>query len=217
MSKWEVGHDRALKRLFAYLAETVEFAILGSLSPSDYDGVVIRMFTDSDFSGEIETSHSTNGAFVDAFCEASGRFWPVSWASKKQGCTASAACEAETVALSTGIRGEGIAIQSMMSAFLGRLVAEVDNTQTIAAVDGGHSKKLRHIARTQRVSIGFLHDLVSGDFGVRVEYCRSDEQKADLFTKGLLVHSFVNARSMIGVEPELIVDKALQSVGRRAA
>lgn len=107
----------------------------------------------------------------------------------------------------------------MMTAFLGRpvsLVAEVDNTQAIPAVACGNSKKLRHIARTQRVSIGFLHDLVAGGFEVRVEYCRSDHQKADMFTKSLPIHSFVGARSMVGVEPEEIVARALRVAGHGA-
>lgn len=218
VSRWEVGYDRALQKLFAYLEETMEFAVIGTLSPEDYGSVVIRTFTDSDFSGEIETSRSTSRVFVEAFCEESGRFWPISWASKKQGCTASSTCEAETVALSTGVRGEGIAIQRMMSAFLARsvhLVAEVENTQAIAAVARGHSKKLRHLARSQRVNIGFLHDLVSGDFGVRVEYCRSDQQKAYMFTMSLLVHTFLADRSMIGVEPEEVAERALRRAGHR--
>lgn len=87
-------------------------------------------------------------------------------------------------------------------------MAEVDNTQAIAAVARGHSKKLRHVARTQRVSIVFLHD-VQGGFGVRVEYVRSEDQRADVFTKSLPVATFLRARSMVGVESAEDVDRML--------
>lgn len=51
VSRWEAGHDRALKRFFAYLEETAEFSVIGSLAPTDYGSVVIRTLTDSDLSG----------------------------------------------------------------------------------------------------------------------------------------------------------------------
>lgn len=104
----------------------------------------------------------------------------------------------------------------MMSAFLGRsvhLVAEVDNSQAILAVARGHSKKLRHLART--LIIGFLHDPVNVDFGVRVEYFRSNQQKADMFTNTLPIHTFIGARSMVGIEPEQVAERILRLAGHR--
>lgn len=96
-------------------------------------------------------------------------------------------------------------MQCFMSEFLGRdveLVDEVDNTQAIAAVEGGYSQKLKHITRTHRVNIGFLHDLFCEGDNAEVEYCPSSEQEADIFTKCLGAVHFAAARAMIGVGPD---------------
>lgn len=92
--------------------------------------------------------------------------------------------------------------QCMLSEFLGRdvvLECMVDNTQALAAVKRGYSKKLKFLMRTQRVSIGFLHDISQPGFDVSMHYCKTSEQKADVFTKALSAPTFFLPRSMVGV------------------
>lgn len=102
--------------------------------------------------------------------------------------------------------------------FLGKpieMLAEVDNTQAIAAVGRGYSKKLRHIDRMQRVSIGFLHALVSGHFRVSVEHCPTTEQKADLLTKSLPAGTFMAIRDMIRIVSGDVAKASFRGAGEK--
>ena len=79
----------------------------------------------------------------------------------------------------------------------------VDNTQAISAVKKGYSKKLRSLSRTQRVSIGVIHELVEDDdMMITVQHCPTAEMKGDLVTKALLTPAFLTQRFAIGVVPE---------------
>lgn len=121
-------------------------------------------------------------------------------------------CQAETVALCEGTTCEGTA-QSMMMESLDmpvRVMAEVDNTRAIVVVDRGRSKTLRHIAQAQCVNMGFLHDLMIGGLNVSAEHCCSEDEKADVFTKGMLLA----VRSMVGMEPEENVMTMMQRRGQ---
>ncbi len=76
----------------------------------------------------------------------------------------------------------------------------VDNTQALAAVRKGYSKKLRHISRTQGVNIGSMSELLSAPAEmVTAEYVESSRQKGDLFTKGLGADKFATALQMCGL------------------
>ena len=79
------------------------------------------------------------------------------------------------------------------------ILALVDNTQAILAVERGYSKKLRHLERTHRCSIAVLNELwVSGD--ISLQYAQTDSHKGDGFTKALLPAKFVAARQLMGIE-----------------
>ena len=82
-----------------------------------------------------------------------------------------------------------------MEAMLGKRVPlklRVDNTQVIAGVKKGYSKRLRHLQRTHRVSIGVMHDLTTDpQMLVEVEYVNTLLQKAGIFTEALFPACFV--------------------------
>ena len=90
-----------------------------------------------------------------------------------------------------------------MDEFLGRRVQlnlEVDNTQAIAAIRKGYSKRLRHLARTHRVSIGVLNELACHpDMMVAVTHVTTDLQKADIMTKALTPAAFAKACKLVGI------------------
>ena len=78
------------------------------------------------------------------------------------------------------------------------LVAQVDNTQAIIAVQRGYSKKLKFLERTHRFSIGFLSELVdNGD--LLVKYAPTATHRGDAFTKALVPAKFIRAREMTGM------------------
>ena len=80
------------------------------------------------------------------------------------------------------------------------MVCRSDNSQAIAAITNGYSKKLRHLTRTHPVSIGTLHE-IAGDPKIRmkVEYAKSAEHKGDFFTRELDASAFREARAIIGM------------------
>ena len=78
------------------------------------------------------------------------------------------------------------------------LVAKVDNTQCILAVQRGYSKKLRFLERTRKSSIGAVHELInSGD--LVGEYAPTLTHRGDGFTTALTPVKFLAAREMMGL------------------
>ena len=109
----------------------------------------------------------------------------------------------ETVAASHVIRREALPLQILFSHLLGRSLGielNVDNTQAISAIEKGYSKKLRHLARTQRVCIGLLNELLHDpEIYLSIVHCPTDSMKADLFSKMLQRAKFTVALDMIGM------------------
>ena len=76
-----------------------------------------------------------------------------------------------------------------------------DNAGTIAVIEKGYSPALRHLLKTQKVSIDLIHrclDPEELDLGT-MEKCDTDEQTADIFTKALPVHKWAHALEMLNI------------------
>ena len=199
ISRWKEVHDVGLKRIFAYVSQSLDLRLEGKLSSKDRDGVEIHIYPDADLGGDASTTKSTAGLWVEIVGPTGDRCWPVLWASRRMACTAASTCEAETLSLdsaagllglSCAVRKEGIPLQALMSAVLGRavkLVAREDNTQCIAAVKKGYSAALRHLPRTQRLALGAMHEVFYGDEDeageaaghCSIAYCESGKHKGD--------------------------------------
>jgi hypothetical protein len=203
VARWTVVEDLALTRLIAYLNGHCDFELVSKLSPLDCADLEIMLYTDADWNGDAATTRSTSGMWIELASKSSDHKWAVAWSTSKQTSTASSTCEAETVSLSSGLRKDGLPVQLLLECFLGIRVpirCLVDNDQAIAAVKRGYSKRLRHLARTQRVAIGVLHECTN-DFSmcVSIEHCPSSLQKGDMFTKALHPAPFVAARDSLGL------------------
>ena len=79
-----------------------------------------------------------------------------------------------------------------------------DNQACITSVIKGYSPAMRYLARTQRTSIGLLHEIFEEGLlddlgGATLEYAQSETHKGDQFTKELGVAGFRNALTMIGM------------------
>ena len=121
----------------------------------------------------------------------------MAWSASMQTCTGVATADTESAAASLGLRREAIACQTLMEALLGfRPAIEhlIDNSQAILAIQRGYSKKLRHLGRTQRVNLGFLHDVLEDEeMRYGVVHRPTAEMKADIFTKALAAPQFAKA------------------------
>ena len=152
VSAWQLCHDRALRRLFQYIAHHAGLELGGCLDARDKESCVLVMSPDADIAGDLETTKSTSGFWIEMQPADGKRCWPIAWRSKRQGSTASSTCEAETISMATALESEALPLLGLFSEALGRTVTlecREDNTQCISAVKSGYSAALRHLPRTE--------------------------------------------------------------------
>ena len=73
-----------------------------------------------------------------------------------------------------------------------------DNQATIKILEKGYSPKLRHVLRVHKVNLGCISELTTNNT-IKIEYCRTDDQVADIFTKGVPPNKWPNAMDLLGV------------------
>jgi len=186
VTRWTVAQDQQLTHLFNYLASTRDLALTCRVLPSDLDSLCIHIYPDADLSGSSETSKSTSGCWCTLEGDG-GSVFALEWYSKLQTSTAVSTPEAELVSLSKALREAGLPLQELWSVILQRtvrLVIHEDNMSTIQIVNSGYSQALRHVSKTQRISIGFCHERCC-EPDVDLRHISSNEQCGDLLTKGL--------------------------------
>ena len=110
LSHWSKDSDRKLYRLYCYLYCYPDLVLMGSLSTADREKIKVIAWPDADLNSDINSSKSTSGCFIEI--AASGRSVPLAWWSRKQHCTATHTCEAETVSLAEAVK-EVIHIQDL--------------------------------------------------------------------------------------------------------
>ena len=118
-SSWNTSHDRALKRLMRYVATKPDLRLHSTLSTEDFADAQLVMSPDADLAGDLETTKSTTGMFLELQPKDGARSWPLSWRTKRQGSTATSTCEAEYVTMSTSARTEAIPMQASSKTHLG--------------------------------------------------------------------------------------------------
>ena len=110
--------------------------------------------------------------------------------------------------MAVGVKREGWPLQTLLSTCLDRPVllrAHVDNTAAIAAVRHGYSPALRHLARTERIALGVLHEAFykGGQPGLtlpcELAHCPTSQQKADILTKAMVKPVYDGAKRSIGL------------------
>ncbi|CAK0813605.1 unnamed protein product, partial [Prorocentrum cordatum] len=164
-----------------------------------HDVAVVRS-SDADWAGDAETTRSTSGLFLELFAPTSEHSWPLSWASQTQTATSSATAESETLAMSKNVRMDALPMADMLAKMGAKtnIVVLVDNTQAIAAVERGYSKKLRHLERAHKCAISVVHELWK-DGEIEVEHRPTATHKGDGFTMALLPAKFIQARELMNI------------------
>ena len=205
LSRWSKDGDRKLYRLYCYLNAYPDLVLVGSFSTADRDKVNMA-WPDADLNSDVNTSKSTSGAFIEI--AANGRSMPLAWWSRKQQCTATHACEAEAVSLAEALK-EVIPIQDLFEMALNvpiNAILKEDNAAALISANKGYSPTMRGLKRTQRVSIGYIHDTISakpepGHGTIVVERARAVTHRGDMFTKALDLGKCASALQKIGVIP----------------
>ena len=138
VTKWTVPDDERLLRFMAYIAQELDLELAGTLSPDDLEDLELVVWPDADWNGDVHTTRSTSGLFVELCGVESGNAFPLTWKVSHQTATASSSAESETVSALVAIRSAALQIQALLEDMLGATIpirCKIDNTQAIAAIN----------------------------------------------------------------------------------
>ena len=188
MSKPSKSHFTAAKRILRYVKGTKNFGIIYK-AESDCD---LIGYTDSDWAGSIDDRKSTTGYIFLLGSKI------ISWATKKQKTVALSSAEAEYMA-ATSATCEAVWLRRIMENLHQRVDRPTkiycDNMSTIAM-----TKNPVFHSRTKHIEIRhhFIRELVEqGE--IELDFCRTKDQLADIFTKPITTEKFIKIRNMLGV------------------
>ena len=183
------SHWKAAKRILRYVRGTIQFGIHYSAKAAP----LLVGFTDSDWAGDPDDRKSTAGY---VFTLGSG---PITWACKKQAAISLSSAEAEY---------RGAVEASKEALWLRQILSEFgfqqqhpttlwcDNQSAIQLCkDPVQHQRSKHIELHMHFIRKLIHDHV-----LEVQYCSTDDQVADIFTKALTEAKFTKLRYMLGVQ-----------------
>nr|GMD89755.1 Retrovirus-related Pol polyprotein from transposon TNT 1-94 [Ipomoea batatas] len=167
-------HFQAAKRIVRYIKGTTNFGI----KYSNCQNFKLLGYSDSDWAGSIDDMKSTTG-----FCFSFGSSF-FSWCSKKQEMTAQSTAEAEYVAANATVN-QAIWIRKILADLHMEknepTQVYVDNQAAIAI-----SKDPVFHGKTKHFKIKLYHLREEQKHGeVKLLYCKTEDQIADVFTKAL--------------------------------
>ena len=190
LSKPGVGHWQAAKRVMRYLQGTRDYLLTFKRS----DHLEVIGYSDSDYGGCPDDYKSTSGY---VFMLAGGA---ISWKSVKQTLTATSTMEAEYVACFEATR-QAIWLRNFISEFgvvesISRpLTIYYDNSAVVSfSQNNKNSKRLKHFDTKYM----FVREKVQ-EFQTRIEYIPTELMMADPLTKGLIVKTFVDHVTHMGL------------------
>ena len=159
LSRWSKDNDRKLYRLYCYLYCYPDLVLVRSLSTGDREKIKVIAWPDADLNSETNSSKSTSGCFIDR-----GE-WPLH-AARMVELQAAMHCHSH-VRGRDGIPrrdGEGShPIQDLFDMALNYSVDAIlreDNAAALISANKGYSPAMRGLKHTQRVSIGYIHDVM---------------------------------------------------------
>lgn len=175
-----------MKRVLRYLSGTKQ---VGVRYYKNSDTTELSAFSDSDFAGDQETRKSTTG-YVIMFCGG-----PVSWSSRKQPIVSLSSTEAEYIAAADCVK-EILYLKTFVEELTSEKVIAnlgVDNQSAISLIKNGQfNKRSKHID----VRYHFINERVSEGV-VNLNYCKTGDQIADIFTKPLNVTKFEKFKNVL--------------------
>lgn len=179
-------HWLAVKRILRYIKGTVDHGLLYKA-----DDNYVLGYTDSDFSGCVDTRRSTSGYIFTKSGAA------ISWKSQLQANVNLSTTEAEYVASTEDAR-EAIWLRNLFDSMgdeADSVKLMIDNQSTIKWIQNIElHKRVKHID----VRFHFIREKAEEGI-ITVDYVRSADQLADILTKGLNKNPFSLLREKIGM------------------
>ena len=175
-------------RAIQYLEKTSNYGMESTIIYSDEGKMSLHVQTDSDFAGCLFSGRSTTG-YVVQMIGPNGTRAIIDWGSKRQSRAGSSSAEVETTALDYAINTSVLPLIQIFEFIYGyapEVTVEVDNNATIDAIHSGYSLRMRHLPRSQRVSIARLHELFNDEeLHMTLQRVDTEENTADVFTKAV--------------------------------
>ena len=103
VTKWTPTCDKKLHTLVSYTHYYLALRLVAWVGDHLKD-MSVKLFSDADFAGDLQTSRSTTGVFLQL--SGANTFFPLAGHSKKQSCVSHSTPEAELVAADLAIRSE---------------------------------------------------------------------------------------------------------------
>jgi hypothetical protein len=187
-------HWNATKRVLRYLQGNISFGI----EYTNHLNVELTGYSDSDWVGDPDDRKSTTSY---AFSIGSG---VVSWSSKKQPTISLSSTEAEYKALCSATC-EAIWLRRILEDVgqkqEGPTSIKCDNQSTIKLASNPiYHARSKHI-ETQHY---FVREKIQSQ-EIEINYCNTNDNVADIFTKSLGKIKFVTFREMLGVKQNLVI------------
>eukprot|EP00253_Pinus_taeda_P006208 PITA_06208 len=183
------SHWKAAKRILRYVRGTIQFGIHYNAKATP----LLVGFTDSDWAGDPDDRKSTAGY---VFTLGSG---PITWACKKQAAISLSSAEAEYRG-AVEARKEALWLRQILS----ELGFEQQHPTTLWCDNQSTIQLCKDLVQHQRskhieLHMHFIRKLIH-DHVLEVQYCSTDDQVADIFTKALTEAKFTKLRYMLGVQ-----------------
>ena len=149
--------DTSLHRLMSYIHHSCAYRMYAWVG-SDQKIFSLDVYSDSDYAGCTETQRSTTGSIVFSalrLCRCRSPLYP-----KRQGFVSRSTPEAEIVAMDTTIRVLTLPALSMAEELSPRVKVRIcgDYQAMLCVMKTGRNPAMRHLSRTHRVSIAWLHE-----------------------------------------------------------
>ncbi|GAU49301.1 hypothetical protein TSUD_367130 [Trifolium subterraneum] len=190
MDRPKSSHLIAVKRILRYVKGTIDYGVLFHASDKKNECKLMG-YTNSNWCGDVEDRKSTAG-YIFYFGEA-----PISWCSKKELVVALSSCEAEYIAASLNT-SQAIWLKNLIEEIslvkCNYVSLKVDNVSAINLA----KNPIAH-GRSKHIELHFhyLREQVNNG-NLALEYCKSEEQVADLFTKAVTVQVFQKLKGQNG-------------------
>jgi hypothetical protein len=187
-------HWTMLMDVLYYLASNPQMSLNFKYDPNQslISNLTPQVWTDADYAKDPVKSRSISG-FVITLCGAA-----ISWHSKLQSTVAQSTAEAEFIAANLCARivvWIRQLLQDLGVKLEGPTIINEDNQSCIAIAKNPQiNEKTAHF----QTKFHYLHEKIA-DKTILLQYCKTADQVADMFTKGLARVHFERFRSMLGL------------------